>query len=221
MKLRNQKEFVIICFCVVISLTLGIITHDMFIGFFTLLTGLLCGYYAAIGKRIHYFFGLVNYILLAIVASKNYLYGIFFFYLFVFAPLQIQGFLAWKKNLNEQQNLAIRSFTFKNFRIVIVGCLVGSTLVGYLLNLLPGQQLAFIDATSNCINLCGMILMMLRFKESWWIWFLNNILDLFLSIHCVIQNGEHSIMMLATAIAFLFINILGIIQWNQVENKNV
>ena len=66
-----------------------------------------------------------------------------------------------------------------------------------------------------------MILMMLRFKESWWIWFLNNILDLILSIHCVIQNGEHSIMMLATAIAFLLINILGIIQWNQVENKNV
>ena len=35
-----------------------------------------------------------------------------------------------------------------------------------LLTLIPNQRLAFMDATSNCINLCGGILMILRFKES-------------------------------------------------------
>ena len=38
------------------------------------------------------------------------------------------------------------------------------------------------DAASNCINLCGVVLMILRFKESWWLWLINNVIDLIIWI---------------------------------------
>ena len=85
---------------------------------------------------------------------------------------------------------------------------------GYLLTLIPTQRLAFMDATSNCINLCGVILMILRFKESWWLWLINNIIDLIIWIITVINGGNGSVMMLLVSIGYLLINIYGVIKWN-------
>lgn len=215
-EMKIKRDFFVVVFSFVFSFGLGIVTHDIWIGGTTLFTGLLGGYYMAKGEKINYLYGMVNYILLGYIAFKNYLYGVFLFYLFLFAPLQIQGFFTWEKKSVGEDKFEIKSFTFKNSIVILVLCILGSMIVGYLLNLLPLQQLAFVDATSNCINLCGMVLMMLQFKESWWLWFINNVLDLIISIHCVLHNGENSIMMLATAIAFIVINILGLIQWNKI-----
>ena len=65
-------------------------------------------------------------------------------------------------------------FNLKKSIIITLSCAIGSLILGYLLTLIPSQRLAFMDATSNCINLCGVILMILRFKESWWLWFNND-----------------------------------------------
>ena len=75
-------------------------------------------------------------------------------------------------------------------------------------------------ATSNCINLCGIILMILRFKESWWLWLINNIIDLIIWFITVINGGSGSVMMLIVSITYLLINIYGIIRWN-IEAKKV
>ena len=69
------------------------------------------------------------------------------------------------------------------------------------------------DASSNCINLCGIILMILRFKEAWWIWLVNNIIDLIIWIITALNKGDGSIMMLLVSIGYLLINIYGIIKW--------
>ena len=148
------------------------------------------------------------------VAFKNNLFGIFFFYLFIFSPLQINGFIAWKKNLNNDKNVKVREFTIKNSIIITIPCILGSFVLGYVLTLIPSQRLAFMDATSNCINLCGVILMILRFKEAWWIWLINNMIDLVIWIITAINGGEGAIMMLLVSIGYLLINVYGVIKWN-------
>lgn len=95
-KIHNQDIFVTLI-CMILSIITGYLTHDLLIGGTILLTGLLNGYFASIGKRINYLFGLINYSLMGYIFLKNNLYGIFFFYLFIFSPLQIKGFLTWKK----------------------------------------------------------------------------------------------------------------------------
>ena len=137
-----------------------------------------------------------------------------FIYLFIFSPLQVKGFITWNKHLNSDNNVKVREFTLKNSIIITLSCIVGSFLLGYLLTLIPSQRLAFMDASSNCINLCGVILMILRFKEAWWIWLINNIIDLAIWIITVINGGEGSIMMLLVSIGYLLINIYGVIRWN-------
>ena len=99
----NKKYFVITLICVAISFISGVIAHDLLIGGTILLTGLLCAYFAGEGKKINYILGLINYLLMSYVAFKNNLYGIFFFYVFVFSPLQINGYVIWKKNSDDEK----------------------------------------------------------------------------------------------------------------------
>ena len=216
-----NKKYVIITFiCLLMSIISGIVAKDLLVGGTILATGLLCAYFASEGKRINYLLGLANYLLMGYVAFKNNLFGIFFFYLFVFAPLQVNGYLSWKKNLDNDKNVKVREFTFKNSIIITLSCVIGSFVLGYLLSLIPGQRLALMDASSNCINLCGVILMILRFKESWWLWLVNNIIDLIIWIITVIDKGNGSIMMLLVSIGYLLINIYGVIKWNIEAKKN-
>lgn len=216
----NKKYAIITFFCFILSIVTGILSNDLFLGGTNLLTALLCAYFASEGKRYNYILGLINYLISGYISYKNQLYGLFFFYIFIFSPLQMQGFFSWKKNLNEQDSVKVREFTFKNSIIITLSCVIGSFILGYILSLIPSQRLALMDATSNCINLCGVILMILRFKESWWLWLINNIMDLGIWILTVINGGTGSIMMLLVSIGYLLINVYGIIKWNIEAKKN-
>lgn len=217
----NKKYIIITCICTILSLISGIISKDIIIGGTILLTGLLCAYFASEEKRINYILGLINYLLMGYVSFKNNLYGIFFFYIFIFSPLQVKGFVTWNKNLDEEKNVKVREFTLRNSIIITLSCIVGSLLLGYLLTLIPSQRLAFMDASSNCINLCGVILMILRFKESWWLWLINNVIDLSIWVITFVNKGEGSTMMLLVSIGYLLINIYGIIKWNIEAKKGL
>ena len=143
------------------------------------------------------------------------------FYTFIFAPLQIKGFITWNKTLDEENSVKVREFTLRNSVIITISCVCGSFILGYLLNLIPNQQLSWLDASSNCINLCGMILMIFRFKESWWVWLTNNVIDLTIWIILTINGGEGSTMMLLVSIGYFLLNIYGIIKWNRKAKKEV
>lgn len=216
----NKKYIAITLICTAISIISGIIARDLIIGGTILVTGLLCAYFASEGKRVNYILGLINYILMGYVSFKNNLFGIFFFYIFIFSPLQIHGYISWKKNLDSNENVKVREFNLKNSIIITLSCIVGSFALGYFLSLIPGQRLAIMDASSNCINLCGVILMILRFKEAWWLWLANNIIDLIIWIITTMNNGTGSIMMLLVSIGYLLINIYGVIKWNIDAKKN-
>lgn len=159
------------------ALISGILSHDYLIGGTIFFCGLLSAYLASIGKRSNYIFGLLGYILMGYVALRNHLYGTGIFYFAACAPLQIHGFINWGKNLIGS-GVETRKFNTRVSLVVIVSCTIGSIVIGFLLSLIPNQQLSFLDAASNCVNLCGIVLMNLRYMEAWWLWLVNNVLDL-------------------------------------------
>lgn len=210
----NKKYLIITIICILFSIVSGLYAHDLLIGGATLATALLCAYFSSEGKRISYILGLINYLLIGYTSFKNHLYGLFFFGVIICPIFQIEGYISWSKNLDEDNNVKVREFTLKNSIIIILSCIIGSFILSYLLTLIPGQRIALMDASSNIINMCGVILMILRFKESWWIWLVNNIIDLGIWIITFIENGEGSFMMLLVSIGYLLINIYGIIKWS-------
>lgn len=216
----NKKYLIVTIICIVFSIISGLYAHDLIIGGTTLATALLCAYFSSEGKRSSYILGLINYLLIGYTSLKNNLYGLFFFGVIVCPIFQIQGYISWSKNLDEDNNVKVREFTLKNSIIIILSCIIGSFILSYLLTLIPGQRIALMDASSNIINLCDVVLMILRFKESWWIWLANNVIDLGIWIITFIEKGEGSFMMLLVSIGYLIINIYGIIKWTIEARKN-
>lgn len=215
----NKKYSIIIILSLILSLITGFISNDILIGGSTLFTAILCAYFSSEGKRVSYILAIINYLLIGYTSFKNQLYGLFFFGVIICPILQIEGYINWSKNLNADKTVKVREFTLKNSIIITLSCLIGSFILSYLLTLIPGERIAFMDASSNIINLCGVVLMILRFKESWWIWLINNIIDLSIWLVTFIERGKGSFMMLLVSICYLLINIYGIIKWNKEAKK--
>lgn len=193
---------------------------NIVIGIIVIISSILNCYFASNFKKINYIFGLVFYVLCGYVAFKNHIYGMFIFYLFIFAPMQIWGFINWGKKQDENKNVIARTFSIENRIILIVSCIIFSIILANILKQIPYAQFTFLDAFSNIINLSGVILMALRFNESWWLWLINNVIDLILWSNVVKLGGNYSISVLISAIIYLIINIYGIIKWdNKIKNN--
>lgn len=216
----NKRNLLVVTLSIIFSIVSGILTKDLIVGGVILLTSLLCSYYQSIGKKVSFIIGLINCLLMSYVCFNNHLYGTFLICILFVAPSQIIGFINWNKNQNKDKNVKVREFTFKNSIIITFSCVFGSFVLGYLLSLIPSQNLAFMDASSNCINICATVLMVLRFKESWWIFIFNNIIDLSIWIIMAINHGPSSLMVLLSSLAYLLINVYGIIKWSIEAKKN-
>ena len=194
---------------------------NMFLGIVLIAVSILNSYYASNFKRINYIFGLLSYLLMGYVAIKNNIFGMVIFYFLIFSPLQIFGFINWGKKQDNDKNVEVRTFSVKNRIIMMASCIAFSIVFATVLNQIPAAQFTFLDAFSNTINLSGVILMALRFNESWWLWLINNILDLILWANVVNIGGENSIFMLISAIIYLIVNIYGIMKWNKKVKTSV
>lgn len=222
-KKRNGRtnELLVIIVCLIFSTGAGILTKDLLIGGSILTTGLLSAYYASHAKRINYLLGFANYLLMAFVSWQNHIYGMFLSYVLIFAPLQLRGFFAWKKqSANENQEVAVRRFTLSKGLGITGASIVCSLILGYGLSLIPSQQLSYLDAFANCINLFGVILMIQRHEEAFWLWLINNTVDLIIWTLLLIRGGEGAIMMFLASIGFLLFNIYGIVNWHRKAKSN-
>ena len=209
------RDILVILVCFTLSLTMGLLSGDPIVGGLLLVTGLLGGYLASIQKRIGYFFGLANALLIAYVGFENGFYGTFIINILIFAPLEIYGFIAWSHNLNRKRDVKIRRLNRQKSLIVTSACVVGSVMLGYLLTKIPGQQMAFLDSTIGCLDICALLMMNLRYLESWWLWVISSILSVIMWAITFFTGGGPSVTMrLISTISFLIINSYGAIKWS-------
>ena len=214
------KQSIIPLVTIVISIILGVVFQNSFLSILTLIVGFLNSYYMAIGKWHNYIFGLLFAITYGVICALNGLYGWGIFAIVFYVPSQIMGMINWKKN-NEDNVVKMRSFNLKVSLVVCSGVIIGSLLFGYLLSLLPSQQLSFLDGTTQIVNVCGIILSLLRFREAWYVWLVNNVLDLSIWVINLINNTPNAQMMFITSLMYLVMNVIGVVCWIKIErNQN-
>ncbi len=210
----STREILIILACIFAPIAIGFLSGDLLVGGALLATGLLGGYLAGLQKRAGYFFGLINALLIAYVGFENGLYGTFIINAFIFGPLEIYGFITWSRHLDTGQNVKIRRLDRKKSVIVTSACVLSSLVLGYLLTKIPDQQMAFLDSTIGCIDICALMMMNLRYMESWWLWVISSILSVIMWVIAFFEGGPSAAMRLVSAVSFLAINTYGAVKWN-------
>lgn len=213
----NNKHITIIVSIIVFSFVLGIVFNDIYFGFLALSSGTLNIYLQAKGKSSNYIFGCIYNLVNAYISYINNLYGLFILSLLLYLPLNIIGFISWNKSKDSNNNIEFRKFERKKSIIIIIISILTSILFGTILGINPRQKLEFLDATSNILNIFGMILLNRRLNEGWYILLSNNVVDLIIWTINLLNNTNNSYMMFVVSIMYLTINIYGIYKWKNCE----
>jgi len=216
MEKKNIKQILVPILVCILSIVVGLTTKNTFIGMLVLITGILNSYYGSIGNKINFPIGVINNLALSYIAFRNNNFGLVFFNLLLFMPINIKGYFEWNKNSNEEK-VKNRGLGIKKGVITIVISIVSGLIIAYLLQLIPGERLSYLDAFTNVICFIAGILLMLRYNESWFLYLVNNILDLILWIINFKEKGFDSFMVLLMSIMYLTINIYALFKW---RNKN-
>ena len=216
--MKKYRNLIVFLITIIVSAAVGIFFGDI-IGGITLAFGFLNAYYSAIGKWQNYIFGILFSFTYAYINFINGLYGFVIFNLIVYLPVQIYGLISWIKTKDENGAVLMKSLKPLSAVLLTVSVMVFSALVGFGLSLIPSQNLPFLDSCSQLVNVGGVVLSSLRFRESWYVWLANNVIDLTIWIINVVYLTESAITMLITSVMYLVMNIIGVIMWGKIEKK--
>lgn len=201
-----------------ISTILAIVFKDNFLGVITLACGFLNAYYLAKGKWYNYIYGFVFSVSYGVACALNGLYGWGIFVGVFYIPSQIYGMINWFKQAKNDP-IEMRSLKTKSAVLVCASTVVGSVLFGFLLSLIPTQQLSFLDSTTQIVNVAGIVLSLFRWREAWYVWIINNVLDLSIWTVNLFRGNENAWMMFITSIMYLIMNVVGVISWIKIERE--
>lgn len=162
-----------------VALILTIVWKDNLFGFSVFITGVLCVVLAAKGNITTYLFGMYNTFGYAWLAWNNHLFGEVSLNLLFFVPMNVVGFVMWKKNMNGN-TVEMKGLSAKGMVLTGVTCILSVAALGYGLSLIPGQNNPYVDATTNVLSVIATILMVLRYKEQWLLYIVLNVFTVIL-----------------------------------------
>lgn len=203
----------LIVFCG-IAVTVELIGGEGLFEFSVFLSGVLCVLLAAKGNILTFPIGLYNTLGYAWIAYSNGLFGEMGLNLFFFLPMNIVGFLMWRRKMHVGTVL-MRKMTFRASLLLVVVCIAGIVGLGYLLAAIPGQNTPFIDATTNVLSVAATVLMNMRYREQW---ILYLTLDAFTVIMWVIRMAAGSpegATMVVMWVAYLINAVYGMYVWSK------
>ena len=222
-----NKKFTIIYFIstFILSFGLGVLFKDKFLmGSTTLYLGFVQTYFMTKGKWYEEFVGIFETIMSSTVYIFACMYGSAIFTVLIYIPLSIFSIINWKKHENDNV-VKLNRMTISKSLITILLVVVCTVILSLLLSLIPTQRLAFWDACDVILNICGILLIALRYKEGWIVWILCNIVELTIWIIALLKGySQNAIMMIIMSLIYICLNVWGYISFiklrNKQENKN-
>lgn len=196
------------------AISLSILWKDSIFGFSVFITGVLCVVLAAKGNIWTYYFGMYNSIAYAWLSYQNGLYGETMLNALFFVPMNIVGWFAWHRKM-EDKAVSMRKLTLKGFLLAVLLCAAGTLLYGYWLSTLKGQNSAYIDAFTNSASITATIIMILRYREQWLFYFSINALSIVMWSLRLAQGSSNAATMVIMWSAYLINSIYGFYVWNK------
>lgn len=219
--MKKNFDILYLVIALIFSYGIGLIFRDSYLlGSTTLYIAFIHTLLQTKGKWYQEFVGIASTILSMVVSLLANMYSSAIFSVLVYIPLSIFSIMNWKKNKNQNDDIVkLNKMTFGKSIVVIISIVLSSVVLSYLLSLIPSQRLAFLDAVSSVLNICGILLIALRFKEGWIVWILCNFVDISIWIISYINGySGNSVMMIIMSVVNVALNIWGFISFIKLRN---
>lgn len=218
---RFEKIWLFVSFAVILSLSF--LWKDTLVGTIASLTGILAVVLVAKGKISSYYFGLVQAITYGYVAYYDYgLLGEAQLNWIIYAPLQIVGFILWKRNAKKKdsqingEEIVAKRLTTKGWATMVTSIVAVYFVYSTYLKS-QGATLAGFDSLAVVLSVVAQFLMVLRYAEQWILWIIINIITIGIWVTVLIKTGGNDYTILAMWIAFLVNSVYGYINWRKIS----
>ena len=194
------------------ELLLPIIAH--FSGFWGIVEllgtvfSLICVYLAAKHNQWTWFFGAIGVLFFGFLFFEYNLYSDAALQLLFFLPIQVWGFLHWRK-LASQANDSSVTLSLTSFSVVAIIAAIGvlTGINGYLMATYTDADFAFADAWTTWMSVFAQVLMIRKYWQSWVLWVVVDIgaIYIYFAKSLYVVSGLYFI--------FLIMASFGLIKW--------
>lgn len=197
-------------FVTVIPICLG----DTVLGIISAFTGVVFVIMSAKGSIWCHVWGFISCLLYAIISYQNLYYGEFVINILYHVPIQVIGFMSWKKNMKSDTNtVQTRSLSNKNKWIVCAVVVLVTIVWGFCLKQIGGA-LPYIAALSNVLSLIARFLSVNRYTEQWILWIILNSISVVMWVYAL-GSGSQNIGTLLMWIIYVINSVWGYIKWKK------
>lgn len=136
-------------------------------------------------------------------------YTIAIFTIIFWMPIDVISFLKWRRHRDEEQEelTIVKRLSVKQDIFIVIGILVFSALFGQLIGRIPGAEDTFLNSLATATGMVNGVLLLLRYSEQWYAWFITLIL------YTILYITSGSYIMLITVFAMLVNTCYGFGKW--------
>ena len=201
-------DYIFMLLGIIIQVVCFIFTGDAVLSFICGLSGVINVVLCSQKKLSFYFFAYIQMFTYIIIIFQQHLYGELAENIFYVITTTIALFL-WIKNYNKEEKEVIARKLSKQAWILCCSIFIISTILLYIILLTTNDPRPFLDAISTVPAFIAQILLMLRYREQWIMWFIVDVATLILWI------SIGNIFMIMQYIFWIINCIYGYINWSE------
>jgi nicotinamide mononucleotide transporter len=175
---KIQFGHILMLFGILSQVLTYIITKDSLLSFISGLTGVFAVVLCSKRRMSYYVFSILQMITFFIICLHENLYGKLFEQVFYFVTT-IFGIFIWRNNLDNDKSVKPKKLSVNGIQICITSFIIGFGLFSSILLLLGGNNIV-LDAITTTLAIMAQVLMILRYRENWILWFIVDVLCVFL-----------------------------------------
>lgn len=131
-------------------------------------------------------------------------------------PIDVVSFIRWSKHpdAEKEEETIVRKLSPKQDILIVLGIIAFTLGVGSLMRLIPGATDSYLDALSAACGMANGILLLLRYREQWFAWFIT------LVLYTVLYSLSGAYILLITVAAMFVNTCYGFIKWTQYTKQH-
>ncbi len=222
LKSLNLYDVSLMAGIIAVTVIYSIITHDVdALAMVSAICGVINVVLCAKGSIYNYAFGLVYCATYAFIAFQARTYGLAVEYAAYFVPMQIVGWVNWKRNLRREDASLVKARRMNTEQALLtVAVTLAAIIAGWAALQLFDGDMQLLDAAITILNIVAMVLMVKAFTIQWALWTLADVLLLLLWILKAAGGEAHSGVMVIMWSFYTINSIGGWLQWKRSEKAS-
>ena len=210
MDTSDRNTYIMLGIGILSQLVTYLLSNDAWLSLLSGMAGGLSVVLCSERRMAYYLFSFIQIITFSIICWNEHLFGKLLENLFYFITTAL-GIYLWYKNLDIDEKVKTKSLTTKQKTVWAIGGIAGMAILHYALCKINGN-FALLDSVTTSLAIMAQLLMILRYKENWILWFVMDVICIGLWV--MIGNW-----CMVTQYVFWTVNtVYGYVLWNRGEN---